>query len=828
MRVVPFLFILATGLLNLGMMREAIAQVTSDGTTNTTVNQSGNNFNIINGIEKGNNLFHSFSNFSVPTGSSARFDLKNTPNITTIFSRVTGGNISHIDGLIQTLNSNNPVSLFLMNPNGIVFGQNAKLDISGSFVATTANRIKFADGTEFNATNPGATPLLTMSVPIGLQMGQTPGKITVENTGHRLGPSRFNPPVRSNNPVGLSVSFGNTLALIGSEISLDGGVLTAPSGHIELSSVNSGMVNLNTHLPMWSFDYTNVQQFGDIRFSHQALADGSGTPAGSIQFQGRNISLNDGSAALLNSQGNQDSGDIIVKASELLELKGVGTYGFFNTYLQTTAIGTGMGGDLVVSAPQVLLQDGARIISYYFGAAVGGNVSVDVTDLIRLQGKSSIDPGLNSSITAITGSFVRGRGGEVQIKTRRLQVFEGATLLTASIGTGNAGNSTINASELIEVTGESYLVPSSLLATTLNRGNVGQLTINAPKLVVQDGGSVSNTTLGLGDAGSLVVNVPNITVHGRGAISGTPSRIGARAEILSLAFQNIFNLPAFPTGNSGNLIINTSDLQITDGAIVGVDHQGIGNAGNLDINADQISLDRTGSIIATTKSGEGGSINLQNNILIMRHGSNLTATAGGTGNGGNIAINSPIVLGLENSDIVANAFQGQGGNININTQGIFGLKYRIQSTPENDITASSQFGVSGTVNINNFGVDPNSGLVQLSENVIDPSKLIATGCSANSGSSFVATGRGGVPQNPTQQVTSDVYDGLHLRSWSDIRDLSAFRQTRTATAQIPHSPKAIIQATSWHRNGQGKIELVASKSPAFVQQSLTCAGVTKS
>ena len=121
----------------------ASAQVTSDGTTNTTVKANGNNFTILNGIEKGNNLFHSFSNFSVPTAGSASFDLVNTPNITTIFSRVTSGNVSNIDGLIRTINSNNSVSLFLMNPSGIIFGQNAKLDIGGSFISTTANSIKF-------------------------------------------------------------------------------------------------------------------------------------------------------------------------------------------------------------------------------------------------------------------------------------------------------------------------------------------------------------------------------------------------------------------------------------------------------------------------------------------------------------------------------------------------------------------------------------------------------------------------------------------------------------------------------------------------------------
>jgi large exoprotein involved in heme utilization and adhesion len=89
------------------------------------------------------------------------------------------------------------------------------------------------------------------------------------------------------------------------------------------------------------------------------------------------------------------------------------------------------------------------------------------------------------------------------------------------------------------------------------------------------------------------------------------------------------------------------------------------------------------------------------------------------------------------------------------------------------------------------------------------------------------TGRGGVPLNPTQAITSDVSDGLGLRTWSDIRDISAYRKTGETTAQIPTSPETLIQATSWHRNAQGKIELVADKSPAQIQQALTCAAVPK-
>ncbi len=397
---------LLNGIFTSGMLLSASAQVTSDGTTNTIVNQSGNNFNILNGINKGNNLFHSFGNFSVPTGGSATFDLTNTPNITTIFSRVTGGNVSNIDGLIQTVKGNNPVNLFLMNPAGIVFGKDAVLNIGGSFVGTTANSIKFSDGTEFSAVNTATPPLLTMSVPIGLQMGQTPGTITVQNTGHRLiyGYALLQ---MGATPSGLQVAPGKTLALIGGDIALDGGILTAPSGHLELGSAKAGTVNINTVSPGYNFDYSSLQKYGDIQFSHQALADASGTPGGSIHLQGRNISVNDGSVVLLTNQGNQISGDITVNASESLSMQGVGTYGFAQSLMFTNAT-TGASGNLVITAPQVLLQDGAKFNTRTLGSGTAGNISV-AADSIQIVGFSSLSPATTRS-EIISETYGVGQG----------------------------------------------------------------------------------------------------------------------------------------------------------------------------------------------------------------------------------------------------------------------------------------------------------------------------------------------------------------------------------------------------------------------------------
>lgn len=115
------------------------------------------------GTTVGNNLFHSFRQFNLNTGESAIF--QSGVNIRNIFSRVTGGSPSLIDGLIATQSGN--VNLFLINPSGIIFGSNARLNVGsttrGSFVATTVDAIEFPNGAQFSATNPkGASSLLTI------------------------------------------------------------------------------------------------------------------------------------------------------------------------------------------------------------------------------------------------------------------------------------------------------------------------------------------------------------------------------------------------------------------------------------------------------------------------------------------------------------------------------------------------------------------------------------------------------------------------------------------------------------------------------------------
>ncbi|MBD2340522.1 S-layer family protein [Calothrix sp. FACHB-156] len=791
------------------------AQITPDNTLDTVVNGSSN-YTITNGARVGNNLFHSFSQFSIPTGGSASFN--NLTDIQNIFSRVTGGNISNIDGIIST---NGNANLFLLNPAGIIFGPNASLNVGGSFIATTANSIKFTDGTEFSAVQSAGKPLLTMSVPVGLQMRQNSGGITVEGLGHGLITGSFTPLDRSQNPTGLQVKAGNTVALIGNQVNFSGGIMTVNGGgHLEIGSVQQGEVGLNATLRGWVGNYSQIQQFNDVHLAQKSLLDTSGNN-GSIQVQGKNISLSEGSTLLLQNLGAQSQG-ITVHATESLNLTGNAPQQGLSSAIRIENLGIGSSGDVVVFANQLSMQDGARINNLNFTTAIGGNIKVDVEDLIDINGFIFAVPSETSVIgTVATNS---GKAGDINISSGNLRLTSGGNVNSVTAGSGESGAILINTTGLIEVTGNNPLVlaPSGISSTTFSTGNANSILVNTSRLIASDGGSLGSGTLNRGLAGNVTINASEfVEVRGKAPGSIRASNIASSSEILDPILQATFKLPPIPSGDAGALTINTPSLRVTNGAFVSVKNDGPGKAGDLQINANSLLLSNQGNISASTASGNGGDVRLNlQEYLLMRHDSLISATALGKGNGGNLSINSPVIVGLENSDIIANAVQGRGGNIDITTQGIFGLKYRNQLTSESDITASSQFGVNGTVNINNFGVDPNSSLIELPANVTDSSQQIASGCADTNGSSFIATGRGGLPQNPLQEVRSD-------RTWSDTRDISAFHNTQPVQAQIPQSPEVLVQATSWRRNALGKIELIAAKSPLQVQPTLTCAAVAK-
>ncbi len=195
------------------------------GTEVTAPPHGGHTWTITGGTQAGSNLFHSFQTFSVGSGDTAQFFIfPEGPAVSDIFARVTGAQGSTIHGTIQTVGFGN-ANLWFMNPNGITFGSGAKLDIGGSAIFTTANKLFFSD-------SDGGSDTPTFRV-FSANSQETPLSIaSVTSFGF------FSPP-GSINVIGstLDVSAGKTLSLVGGDINIVGGTLRASDGNIRLSSV---------------------------------------------------------------------------------------------------------------------------------------------------------------------------------------------------------------------------------------------------------------------------------------------------------------------------------------------------------------------------------------------------------------------------------------------------------------------------------------------------------------------------------------------------------------------------------------------------------------
>lgn len=805
------------------------AQVVSpDGTLNTTVTRSGNNFTIINGTAVGANLFHSFQNFSIPTGGSATFNLLNTPDISTIFSRVTGGNSSNIDGLVRTLNNRNPVNLFLMNPNGIIFGPNARLNISGSFVGTTASQVRFQDGIDFNISNPA--PLLTIALPIGLQFGSVNAGIQVNGTGHRFTSASVFAPTSPPNasPLGLMVNPGKTIALLGNGIDLNGGLLSAFGGRIALESVQpSTSVSLTTDALGFQVD-TLTGGSGDIRLDQKAAIDVSGilgASAGQVQLQGRNLSVLGGSAILSQNTGGLAANTVSLKASERLLVSGIASDRNFVSQIQSETIGLGTGANLEIQAKQLDLLAGGLIRSATFSPkASGGQTSIIVQNSLKISDFAPLYPVNRSGVLSVT--LGNAQAGNVYVAVPWLELTKAGNLSAVTIGRGNGGNIKVDSKDIIVTDTDPITAVNTVLTTsTVRSGLGGELVINTERLSVLKGAAVGASTLGAGNAGKVTINasdfvtVKDIVPLANGGAQG--SNINSSGTLVDPVTAALLGASSSPTGNANSVTINTRQLNVSQ-AFIRVRNGGSGDGGTLTVNADRVILENKGFLATTTVSGNGGNIVVNaRDFLLLRNGASINTTAGGAGNGGDIGINagSIVAIASENSDIIANATKGRGGNIQIMTQAVFGLKYRSVLTPKSDITASSEFGINGTVQVNSLSVNPSVGLIALPSDVTDPSQRISAGCAAMNGSSFVQTGRGGIPKSPAQR-------NAVIRLWNDLQDHVSSKQAEKlrdlgVVSLSERSP--LLEATALTHNSQsGELELVAGQV-ARSSDAATCA-----
>jgi filamentous hemagglutinin family protein len=819
----------------------SVAQITPDGTlpNNANVKLEGNTRIIEGGTTRGANLFHSFSEFSVLSGETAFFN--NALDIQNILTRVTGKSTSVINGLIK---SNGTANLFLINPNGIVFGQNARLDIGGSFVASTASSLKFGDGFEFSTTNSQSTPLLTINVPIGLQFGSNPGKIQVIGDSQQI--KGFQDPIIDTISE-LRVQPNQTLALVGGDVSLSSTTLKTANGRIELGSVTgNSLVSLTSTNPGWLLGYQGITNFQNIRLTDGANiavnGDGKGSIAinannidvhsgsnlkagidaglqflgtqvgditlnasgivsvdngiianevggigngGNINITGRSLFFSNGAILSANSLGQGNAGNITINADNAVSLdNAVGSTG--GSAISANLLGTGNGGKITINAPKVSLSNGATVVAHTEGQGNAGSIEISAADDISING---VGTGVGSQV--FPGAV--GNGGAITMNAPKISLSNGAIIVAHTTGQGNAGNIEMTASDRISISGINSGVGSQTFAGGV--GNSGKIAINAPNVSVLDGAAIIAHTHTRGNAGSITINADKVFLDGVGS-NGDTSGVG------SATFR-------FARGNGGEIIINTGSLAVTNGASLFVSSVGEGNAGSVTINATgAVSFDGSAnerysnafSSIEQGSTGNGGEIKITANSLNVNNGAIIGANTNGQGNGGNININVSTLEVRDGGQIVTTSSdRGNAGEISVNATDSITISGSDPTFPERLARIGRRFvrgqgavsGIFANTNVNSTG---SGGNVNVTTRRL----------SINEGALINATSQGsGVAGNISAKARSIRLDNNATIS-ADTRSINTDPNKPQATINIRSTDLILLHSSNITTDAKGE------------------------
>ncbi|MEM9006141.1 MAG: CHAT domain-containing protein [Cyanobacteria bacterium P01_F01_bin.86] len=623
--------VLALGLLSSGALfpgRPGFAQIVPDDTLGPESSvvpigaESGTLPNVLieGGVQQSTTLFHSFEEFNINSGQQVRF--ANPAGVENIFSRVTGGMLSEIDGLLGV---NGLANLFFLNPQGVVLGPNAQLDLNGALVVTTAEQFSFTDGIFFSAINPEAPPLLTVSVPLGLRFGAYPQPVEV-------------------NGADLTLAPGRPLVLLGGDVTLEEATVTVPGGALALGGLaEAGTLTLNldaTAAPTLlsipeGLDQSTVSLLnGAIA---QTLADGNGD----IIITAQNLNLADsqlltGITANAGTMGSQ-AGTITLRIAEDIEVSGTSS---IRNQIQENALGNG--GDILIRAANLTLMGSGNILTDTLSSGTAGSIAIDVTDRILLTDRGNTGTPLPPPIAPPSGPPPSGSpnpppnapsaSGPPPLNSQNRTFIASAS---ESGGTGATGHIMLQAQDLIL---DGFV---SLEIVTDGPGNGGDITLATGSLQVEHGGFIHNLTDGLGNTGNIAIDATAVQLDTRA------NRAPERGGITTVLTRNAQD------SSGGYIVIEAQNLTVI-GAQIGSIVGGVGQGGDIIIRAAdtvQLTGDETSdplslssgagdifSAIRPTGSGAGGNVAIAAQRLILANGAEIDASASGPGRGGDITI----------------------------------------------------------------------------------------------------------------------------------------------------------------------------------------------
>lgn len=604
-------------------------------------------YDITGGTRPGNgpNLFHSFGNFNVPNNNIANF-LNDSGLVTSnILGRVTGGNISNIFGTIQTTGFGN-ANLFLINPAGFLFGPTATVNVGGMVTFTSANYLKLADGVRFKSIPTGSADSLLSTAPVAAFgfLGSKPGAITVQGSQ-------------------LSVAEGAGISLVGGNITVQAGTLTAPSGHVTLVSVGrpshpnvGGEVVVAGSGHGSGFTPTGFRSLGTINLSQDSTIDASSTAsnanvAGSVLIRGGQFVM-DGSSlkAVVTGNGSDTriSGGSIEVTAEQVTLSNHSTID--TTATSSAFFDPGSPGHITFNVGTFSATDSAIL-------AKGNDVDGGAVTIQGLQGSGTFAHSVSLTNTEVATSVccIVGNGGPILLRAHNIVLNQGT--LDASVAERSGGAITLVSRGGLDIRNSSLL--------TSGRGSGGTVDLNAGTSI-----NLTGTIIGAGGTfgGSITMAAPVISLRGSslgvstdGGPAGTISLTGTKAVSLS----NGTVLSADSEFNHGGTIQIDGGAQFTSQKGT-ISAQSLVNGGIIQVKATTVKLTDTQLTTSVFEGPQtvGGSITVEAKNMTLKNSQMLsTATEG---HGGTIDITSRVLRRDAGSVIDASSQSGTDGTVTIN------------------------------------------------------------------------------------------------------------------------------------------------------------------
>ncbi len=387
--------------------------------------------------------------------------------------------------------------------------------------------------------------------------------------------------------------------------------------------------------------------------------------AGDMSVRAADLVVRSGGQIGSENKAGGSGGDVIVDAGSILVSKD-GSADV--TGILADTMGAGKGGMLTVKADNIIVQDGAEIRASIWGAGDGGGLLVEADSIVLARGGAPTPTGIFGQ--ASTGNTAKN-GSSVTVQAGTLEVLDGAKISTTTFGTADAGNLLVDA-PLIFLSGSfeddaGNLAQSGLFSVAdRGSGNAGNLTVNAAEVLdIRNGAVVSNGTFTSGSGGDLLVNAGRVFISGEGA--STLTGVSVSAETGS-------------SGNAGTLIIQADSLEVRQGAQVLAATFGEGRGGDLKVASRNVLLVGDGvtwptGLFTNAESGSGGdagTLRVTGENIVVRDGARIAADTYGDGAAGDILIEAgevflsgdgnPLVTGVLSE---ASAGTGNAGKISV-------------------------------------------------------------------------------------------------------------------------------------------------------------------